>query len=84
MMPAFARVVGRPVQLAMIQRRLRRSISTRRIAGVCGGLADFLGLNVTAVRMIWLPQAVAGGGGLLAYLPPWIVVPEASVGTTHR
>ncbi len=57
-------------------KRLRRSISDRKIAGVCAGLAEYLDLDVSLVRILWLLLAFTGTG-LLAYLVCWIVIPEA-------
>lgn len=57
--------------------RLRRSRQDRKIAGVCGGVAEYMDVDSTLVRIIWLMLAFFGGWGLLAYLIAWIVMPEA-------
>ncbi|MDR3091360.1 MAG: PspC domain-containing protein [Clostridiales bacterium] len=45
--------------------------------GVCAGLADYFGLDVTAVRLCWaLLTLFTGGSGLLAYLVCMIVIPR--------
>ena len=49
----------------------------RRIAGVCAGFAEYFELEVTVVRVVWLIVALFGGGGILAYIVAWIVIPEA-------
>ncbi len=56
-------------------RRLRRSMTDRKIGGVCGGVANFLGLDPTIVRVVWLLACLVGGGGLIAYLVAWMVIP---------
>jgi len=56
-------------------RRLYRSRRDRVIGGVCGGLADYLNVDVTIIRIIWLLAVLFGGGGLVAYLIAWIIVP---------
>ena len=48
----------------------------RKIAGVCAGFADYFDLDVTIVRVVWLIVALFGGGGVLAYIIAWIVMPE--------
>jgi phage shock protein C len=58
-------------------RRLYRSVSDRKIAGVCGGLAEYFSIDPTIVRLIWLAAVLGAGAGLLAYLLFWIVVPTA-------
>ena len=56
-------------------RRLLRS-SNRKIAGVCGGLADYLGIDPTVVRIIFTLLFLFAGGGLLIYLILWLIMPE--------
>lgn len=58
-----------------MQKKLTRS-RDKKIAGVCGGLADYLGLDPSVVRIVWLLCVLLGGTGLLAYLVMWIVMPE--------
>ena len=49
----------------------------RMLAGVCAGLARYLGLDVTLVRVIWAAVSViTGGAGVLAYLAAWIIIPD--------
>lgn len=60
----------------MNEKRLYRSKKDRMIAGVCGGIAEYFGIDPVLVRLIALVLAVSGGGGILAYLILWIVVPE--------
>ena len=48
----------------------------RKIAGVCAGFAEYFDLDVTVVRVVWLIVALFGGGGILAYIIAWIVMPE--------
>ena len=49
----------------------------RKIAGVCAGFAEYFDLDITIVRVVWLIIALFGGGGVLAYIIAWIVMPEA-------
>ena len=49
----------------------------RKVAGVCAGFAEYFDLDVTIVRVVWLIVALFGGGGVLAYIIAWIVMPEA-------
>ncbi|HLJ90535.1 MAG TPA: PspC domain-containing protein [Candidatus Angelobacter sp.] len=48
----------------------------RKVAGVCAGIAEYLDLDPTLIRIVWLMCLLAGGVGLLGYLVAWIVVPE--------
>ena len=61
---------------SIVKKRLYRSREERRIAGVCGGLAEYLAIDPTLVRILWALLALAGGPGILLYLIMAIVVPE--------
>ncbi|MGI6148448.1 MAG: PspC domain-containing protein [Firmicutes bacterium] len=58
-----------------MHKRLRRS-RDRKIAGVCGGIAEYLGIDPTIVRLIWLIALLLYGTGFWAYVICWIVIPE--------
>lgn len=56
---------------------LVRRTDGRMLAGVCAGIADYLGLDVTLVRVLWVVVALlTGGAGVLAYLAAWIIIPD--------
>jgi phage shock protein C len=56
---------------------LVRSRTNRVLSGVCGGLAEYLGLDATVVRVLVVVVAIfTGGFGVLAYLAMWLVIPE--------
>ena len=57
-------------------RKLTRSTSDRRIAGVCGGLAKYLNIDPTVVRIMFLVALLCGSLGFWAYLIVWICAPE--------
>lgn len=57
-------------------RRLFRSGKERMIAGVCGGLAEYLHVDVIWVRLFFVLMLFVHGGGLLLYIILWIVVPR--------
>ncbi len=63
---------------------IRRSISDRVIGGVCAGLAAYLKLDPVLVRIIFVLLTVFGGGGLLAYIILWIVLPEEPIVIHHE
>jgi phage shock protein C len=59
-------------------RRLVRRTDDRMIAGVCSGIADYTGVDVTAVRLAAVIGAVLGFGTLIvAYAVAWLLMPEA-------
>ncbi len=58
-------------------RVLVRPRDGRMLAGVCAGFADYFGLDVTLVRVIWaVVSVITGGAGVLAYLVAWIIMPD--------
>ncbi len=56
-------------------KRLYRSRNDRMIAGVCGGLGQFLGMDPTIIRLIFVVAVLAGFAGVLAYLILAVVIP---------
>jgi len=67
---------GAPVAGAGRRTGLYRPRHGRRIAGVCLGLAQYYGWNVTALRLVWLLLFLFAGVGGLLYLILWIVLPN--------
>lgn len=59
------------------RRRLFRDLDNKTIGGVCSGLAAFLNVDITIVRIISLLTLLLWGTGFLVYLVLWIVVPVA-------
>ena len=60
---------------------LRRSRSNRVIAGVCGGLGEFFGINATWFRLLFVILLLPGGlPGLVPYIVMWVIVPKESRG----
>jgi len=57
-------------------RKLTRSRTNKKIAGVCSGFANYLNLDVTLVRIVWLMLAFLWGWGLIGYIIAWIVMPD--------
>lgn len=58
-------------------KKLTRTRTDRKIAGVCGGLGKYLGIDPTVIRIIFLFLALPGGfPGILPYIILWIVMPE--------
>jgi phage shock protein C len=57
-------------------RKLYRSKTNRKLAGVCGGLAQYFNVDATLIRVLFVLLAVLGGSGLVLYLAMWIIVPK--------
>lgn len=62
--------------------RLVRSHADKRIAGVCGGLAEYFDVDPTIVRVTWVILSIVAGAiifGIVAYLIAWFIIPPAPV-----
>ena len=55
---------------------LRRAVNGRMVAGVCAGIADYLGVDVTLVRVAFAVFTFLGGAGIPAYLACLLLIPE--------
>lgn len=62
-------------------KRLYRSRRERIIAGVCGGIAEYFGIDPTVVRLVWVVLSLPAFGvpAVLAYVICWAVIPPAPV-----
>jgi phage shock protein C len=55
---------------------LRRPVHGRMLAGVAAGLADYLGVDETLVRIAIVVASFFGGAGIAVYLAGWLLIPE--------
>src|SRR6266849_1122795 len=63
------------------KKKLMRSSTDKKIAGVCAGLADYFDLDPTVIRLVWfLSVFISFGTSVFAYLVVWIVLPVAPAG----
>lgn len=60
----------------MAEKKLSRS-NNKMIGGVCAGIAEYLGLDPTIVRIVWVLLLFFAGFGILLYLILWIIMPKA-------
>lgn len=68
----------------MAQKRFYLSQTDKKIAGVCGGLAEYFDIDPLIVRVAFLIIFFCGGSGLMAYLVLWLLAPKESNGyLTH-
>lgn len=58
-------------------KRLFRSRTNRMLGGVCGGVAEYFAVDPTIIRLAWVLIGFTGGG-LLAYILAWIIIPEGA------
>ena len=58
-------------------KKLYRSRTDSKIAGVCGGLGDYFGIDPVWIRLLFVVMFFAGGSSMLVYLIMWFIVPLA-------
>ena len=58
-----------------MEKKLYKSLTNKKVCGVCAGLAEYLNLDVTVVRLIWAVVTLFAGIGLLAYIIAALVLP---------
>jgi phage shock protein PspC (stress-responsive transcriptional regulator) len=61
-------------------RKLYRSQTNRKLAGVCGGLAEYFNTDATLIRVLFVVLTLLGGSGIVIYLVMWILVSEEPSG----
>lgn len=59
-----------------MQKRLYRSVSDRKVAGVCAGVADYFNIDPTMVRLGWAIVSVFLPIGIVAYIAGAVIIPE--------
>lgn len=76
----FCSSCGAPQRQRTSHKQLTLSATDKKVAGVCGGLAEYLDVDPTIVRLIWVALSVVPGGfvgGALAYFLAWTIIPKA-------
>ena len=62
-----------------MEKRLYKSNQNKMIDGVCGGIAEYFGVDPTVVRLLWALFSLMGGSGILAYILAAIIIPRNPV-----
>ena len=60
----------------MNEKKLYQSSTDKKLAGVCGGIAEYFNIDSTLVRLGWVLFSLLGGSGLLAYIIAAIIMPD--------
>jgi phage shock protein C len=60
-----------------MEKRLHRSRDEKMVGGVCGGLAEYFGVDPTIVRLLLVIVTLLGGAGVLLYVVLWVIMPLA-------
>lgn len=62
-----------------MDKKLYRSITDKKLCGVCAGVAKFFGLDPTIVRLVWALAVLLAGSGVLLYIVAALIVPEEPI-----
>lgn len=57
-------------------KKLYRSNQDYKLAGVCGGISEYFGIDAVLIRLGWIPFTFLAGSGIIAYLIAWAVIPK--------
>lgn len=58
-----------------MEKKLYKSRTDKKLDGVCGGIAEYMNVDSTIVRLAWVLFTLAGGAGFIAYLIAALVIP---------
>ena len=61
----------------MEKKELRRSATDVKICGVCGGIAEYFGIDSNLVRLVWIVISLFAGTGILLYFLAAVLMPKA-------
>ena len=62
-----------------MEKKLYKSNQNKMLDGVCGGIAEYFGIDPTVVRLIWALFSLMGACGILAYIIAAIIIPRNPV-----
>ena len=63
-----------------MQKKLYRSVTDKKVAGVCGGIAKYLNIDTTVVRVLWAVLSLFAFVGVVAYFVCALLIPEEPTG----
>ena len=59
-----------------LDKKLYKSSTNKMLAGVCGGIAEYFGVDPTWIRLAWVIFSMTGGAGVLAYIVAALLIPD--------
>ena len=63
-----------------MEEKKRLTRSNKMIGGVCAGLAEYLDIDPTIVRIVWVLMVLFAGFGILLYIILWLIMPKQQIG----
>lgn len=61
-----------------MKKRLYKIEQGKKLDGVCGGIAEYLNIDPTIIRLLWIIFTAMGGSGILAYIVAALIMPRES------
>lgn len=59
-----------------MEKKLYKSTTDRKLCGVCAGIANYLNMDPTVIRLIWALIVFIGGAGIVAYIVCALIIPD--------
>lgn len=59
-----------------MKKKLYKSLTDRKVCGVCGGIAEYFEIDSTIIRLAWILFTILGGSGIIAYIVAALVMPN--------
>lgn len=59
-----------------LDKKLYKSSTNKMLAGVCGGIAEYFGVDPTWIRLAWVIFSMTGGAGVLAYIVAALIISD--------
>lgn len=57
-------------------KKLYKSNTDKKLCGVCGGIGEYLSIDSTIIRLLWIVITLLGGAGVMAYIICALIMPE--------
>lgn len=67
-----------------MSKKLYKSTTDRKLCGVCAGIANYLNIDPTVVRLLWALITFVGGAGMIAYIVCALVIPDEPYNNNYQ
>ena len=67
-----------------MSKKLYKSTTDRKLCGVCAGIANYLNIDPTVVRLLWALITFVGGAGVVAYVVCALVIPDEPYNNNYQ
>ncbi|WP_290910228.1 PspC domain-containing protein [Eubacterium sp.] len=67
-----------------MSKKLYKSTTDRKLCGVCAGIANYLNVDPTVVRLLWALITFLGGAGMIAYIVCALVIPDEPYNNNYQ